>query len=43
MSEQQMSEQQVEKNEDGYADVIATIAIMTIVIGTVVFWLNSMT
>jgi len=37
-----MSEQQVEKNEDGCADVFATIAIMTIIVATVAFWLKGM-
>jgi len=37
-----MSEQQVDKNEDGCADVFATIAIMTIIVATVAFWLKGM-
>ena len=31
-----------QKNSDGCADVFATLAIMAIVVGTVVFWLHSM-
>jgi len=43
MSEQQsISDQQAQKNSDGCADVIATIAIMTIIVCTVAFWLKSM-
>lgn len=37
-----MSELPQEKNPDGCADVFATLAIITIVVGTVVFWLSSM-
>lgn len=37
-----MSEQQVEKNSDGFADVIATIAVIALAVGTAVFWLSSM-
>ena len=37
-----MSEQQTQNNPDGYADVIATIAVIALVVGTVVFWLSSM-
>jgi hypothetical protein len=37
-----MSEQQVEKNEDGCADVFATIALITVIVATAVFWLKGM-
>jgi hypothetical protein len=37
-----MSDLQQEKNSDGGADVVATIAIIAIVVGVVVFWLHSM-
>lgn len=42
VTEQPMAEQIEEKDSDGAADVFAVIAIMTIVISTVVFWLKSM-
>ena len=37
-----MSEQQVEKNTDGCADIFATIAIIAIIVSTAAFWLKSM-
>jgi hypothetical protein len=37
-----MSEQQAQKNEDGCADVFATIALMTVIVSTAVFWLKGM-
>lgn len=37
-----MSDSQELKNSDGGADVLATIAIITVVVSAVVFWLHSM-
>jgi uncharacterized membrane protein len=37
-----MSDSQELKNSDGCADVIATIAIIAIVVSTVVYWLHGM-
>ena len=40
--QQQQDHSPAQNDEDGYADVFAVIAVITIVVSTVVFWLKSM-
>ena len=39
---QQQQDQTPAKNEDGFADAIATIAIIALVVSAAVFWLKSL-